>query len=158
MECHFNQVCVVTLATSRLGLVLDALALQADVMRAILQPLLGYGRLCKVFHGHCNDLSWLASYFGIVVSEPTFDTAAIAQQLCETWEEGPPSLQLVCRRYLSYEMDNTYQTADWRQRPLPAEMLEYAAIDAQILLPLQAAIEDAMKSRACGHHWEKSFL
>ena len=93
-----------------------------------------------------------------MVSEPTFDTAAIAQQLCHTWEEGPPSLQLLCRRYLSYEMDNTYQTADWRQRPLPAEMLEYAAIDAQVLLPLQAAIEDAMKSRACGYDWEKSIL
>ena len=158
VEYHFNQVCVVQLATHRLGLVLDALALQADVMRAILQPLLGDERVCKVFHGHCNDPCWLASYFGIVVSEPTFDTATIAQQLCETWEEGPPSLQLVCRRYLSYEMDNTYQTADWRQRPLPAEMLEYAAIDAQVLLPLQAAIEDAMKSRAWGYDWEKSIL
>ena len=41
VECDFNQVCVVQLATGRLGLVLDALALQADVMRAILQPLLG---------------------------------------------------------------------------------------------------------------------
>ena len=55
-------------------------------------------------------------------------------------------------------MDNTYQTADWRQRPLPAEMLEYAAIDAQVLLPLQASIEDAMKSRAWGYDWEKSIL
>ena len=90
-----------------------------------------------------------------MVSEPTFNTAAIAQQLCETWEEGPPSLQLLCRRYLSYEKDDTYQTADWRQRPLPAEMLQYAAIDAQVLLPLQAVIEDVMKSLAFGHEWEK---
>ena len=157
VEYHLNQICMVQLTTDRFSLVLDALALQADVMRAILQPLLGDGRLCKVFHGHCNDLSWLASYFGILVSEPTFDTAAIAQQLCDTWEEEPPSLQLLCRRYLSYEMDNTYQTRDWRQRPLPADMLEYAAIEAQVLLPLQAAIEDAM-NRAWGYDWEKSIL
>ena len=158
MECHYNQVCVVQLATGRLGLVLDALALQADVMRAILQPLLGDGRVCKVFHGHCNDLCGLASNFGIVVSEPIFDTAANAQQLCGTWEEGPPSLQLLCRQYLNYEMDNTRQTTSWCQRPLPAEMLQYAAIDAQVLLPLQAAIGDAMNARAQSYDWEKSIL
>ena len=158
VECDFNQVCVVQLATGRLCLVLDALALQADVMRAILQRLLGDGRVCKVFHGHCNDLNWLASYFGIVLSEPICDTAANAQQLCETWEEGPPSLQLLCRQYLNYEMDKTHQTVSWCQRPLPAEMLQYAAIVAQVLLPLQAAIEDAMNSRAWGYDWEKSIL
>ena len=133
VECHLNQVCVVQLATGRLGLVLDALALQADVMRAILQPLLGDERVCKVLHGHCNDLGWLASDFGIVVSEPIFDTAANAQQLCGTWEEGPPSLQLLCRQYLNYELDKTYQTANWRLRPLPAEMLQYAAIDLSLI-------------------------
>ena len=157
VEYHFDQVCVVQLATDRLGLVLDALALQADVMRAILQPLLGDERVCKVFHGHCNDLCWLASNFDIVVSEPIFDTAVNAQQLCGTWEERPPSLQWLCRQYLNYELDKTYQTANWRQRPLPAEMLKYAAIDAQVLLPLQAAIDDAINA-TWGYDWEKSIL
>ena len=158
VKCDFNRVCVVQLTTGRLALVLDALALEADVMQAMLQPLLGHGRVCKVFHGHCNVLNCLASDFGIMVSEPIFDTAANAQQLCGTWQEGPPSLQLLCRQYLNYEMDTTLQTANWRQRPLSAEMLQYAAIDAQVLLPLQAGIEDAMHSRAWGYDWEKSIL
>ena len=81
-----------------------------------------------------------------------------AQQLCGTWEETPPSLQWLCRQYLNYELDKTYQTANWRQRPLPAEMLKYAAIDAQVLLPLQAAIDDAINTRAWGYDWEKSIL
>ena len=41
------------------------------------------------------------------------------------------------------------------QRPIPAEMLQHAATDAQVLLPLQAAIQDAMNSRACPNAWEK---
>ena len=56
------------------------------------------------------------------------------------WEDGQPSLQTLCRQYLSYELDKTYQTANWRQRPMPEEMLQYAAIDAQVLLPLHTAI------------------
>ena len=68
------------------------------------------------------------------------------------WEDGPPSLQTLCRQYLHYELDKTYQTANWRQRPMPAEMLEYAAIGAQVLLPLCAKIiEMAMSSSVWGN-------
>ena len=41
---------------------------------------------------------------------------------------------------------------------MPEEMLQYAAIDAQVLLPLQAAIEEEMNSRAWGYAWEDRFL
>ena len=140
VECHYDQVCVVQLASWRRGLVLDALALQAHAMGKLLQPLLGDERACKVFHGHFNDLSWLQSNFDVVVNPPIFDTAANAQELDGMWEDGQPSLQTLCRQYLSYELDKTYQTANWRQRPMPEEMLQYAAIDAQVLLPLHTAI------------------
>ena len=30
--------------------------------------------------------------------------------------------------------------ANWRQRPMPEEMLQYAAIDVQVLLPVHTAI------------------
>ena len=63
-------------------------------------------------------------------------------------------LQTLCRQYLHYELDKTYQTANWRQRPMPAEMLQYAATDAQVLLPLQAVMTEAMIARAWGCAWE----
>ena len=52
----------------------------------LLQPLLGDDRVCKVFHGHFNDLAWLHSNFPIVVTPPIFDTAANAQELDGMWE------------------------------------------------------------------------
>ena len=77
-----------------------------------------------------------------MVSLPISDTAAAAcEDLDGMWEHGQPSLQTLCWQYLGYELDKTYQTADWRQRPMPEEMLQYAAIDAQVLLPLHTAIE-----------------
>ena len=45
---------------------------------------------------------------------------------------------------MNYQLKNTYQHANWRQRPMPAEMLQYAAMEAQVLLPLQFAPEVAM--------------
>ncbi len=59
VECHYDDVCVVQLASSRRGLVLDALALQAHAMGELLQPLLGDERVCKLFHGRFNKHSLL---------------------------------------------------------------------------------------------------
>ena len=113
------------------------------MMRGLLQPLLGDKRVYKVFHGRFNDLAWLHSNFSIVVNPPIFDTAM--------WEDGQPSLQTLCRQHLDYELDKTHKTANWRQMPMPAEMLEYAAIGAQVLLALCAAIEMVMSSCVWGN-------
>ena len=87
-----------------------------------------------------------------------FDTSANAQELDSMWEDGwQPSLQMMCRRYLNYELDDTFQTANWHQRPMPEEMLQYAAIEVQVLLPLESAIEREM-NRARGYAWEEQIL
>ena len=114
VECHYDRECVVQLASCRLGLVFDALALQGHAMGELLQPLLSDERVCKVFHGHFNDFndfSWLNSHFGFVVNPPIFFTAANAQELDGMWEDGQPSPPMACRQYPDYELDKTYQTA-----------------------------------------------
>ena len=142
VECHYRVVCVVQLASWRRGLVLDALALEAHAMGELLQPLLGDEWVSKLFHGCFNKISCLKAAFRVVVNPPIFDTAATAcEDLDGMRKDGQTSLQTLCRQYLSYELDKTYQTANWRQRPMPEEMLQYAATDAQVLLPLHAAIE-----------------
>ena len=149
--------CVVQLASSRRGLVLDALALQ-HYAGELLQPLLGDEQICKVFHGHFNNVSWLYSKFHVVVTPPIFDTAANTQHPDSQWEDDwQPSLQMICRKYLCYKLDETYQMANWLQRPMPEEMLQYAAIEVQVLLPLESAIEGEM-NRARGYAWEEQIL
>ena len=134
VKCYYGEVCMVQLSSWRRGLLLDALELQHYV-GDLLQPLLSDEQICKVFHGHFN-----------------------AQELDSMWEDGwQPSLQMMCRRYLNYELDDTFQTANWRQRPMPEEMLQYAAIEVQVLLPLESAIEGEM-NRARGYAWEEQIL
>ena len=156
VKCYYGEVCMVQLASWRRALVLDALELQHYV-GGLLQPLLTNQQICKVFHGDFN-VSWLHSTFNVGVSPPIFDTYANAQQLDIMWEDSwQLSLQMMCRRYLSYELDDTFQTANWYQRPMPKEMLDYAAIEVQVLLPLESAIEREM-NRARSYAWEKQIL
>lgn len=46
------------------------------------------------------------------------------------------SLKAVCERELNISLDKSQQTSDWAQRPLTLEQLEYAALDAEVLLLL----------------------
>ena len=111
----------------------------------LLQPLRSDDRVCKIFHGHFSDLHWLQSQFSIVVSPPIIDTAVIAQELDNMWEDGQPSLQMLCRQSLNHEFDETRKTTTWRQRPMPSDMLYHAAISPQVFLPLHAAMVNTMK-------------
>ena len=156
VKCYYGEVCMVQLASWRRALVLDALELQHYVGE-LLQPLLIDEHICKVFHGHFNVLSGLHSNFAIEVKPPMLDTAANPLEVDGMWADGLPSLQTLCRQYLTYEIDTTYQSASWRQRPMPEEMLQYAAIQVQVLLPLESAIEGEM-NRARGYAWEEQIL
>ena len=64
----------------------------------------------------------------------------------------PHSLEGVARRELGIELDKTHQKADWGGE-LPPSMIEYAATDAQVLLPIAEIFEPQIKNagleRAC---------
>ena len=85
--------------------------------------------IIKVFHGPSSDIVWLQSDFGVYVVG-MFDTQAAAQVL------GYPSLGLayLLNRFANFDAQKQYQLADWRIRPLPPEMLEYARSDTHFLL------------------------
>lgn len=46
------------------------------------------------------------------------------------------SLAALCERELGRGMDKSEQTSNWSRRPLTPEQLRYAALDAEVLLPL----------------------
>jgi len=59
-------------------------------------------------------------------------------------KEKPHSLQSVARRELGIELDKEHQTADWGGE-LSSAMLEYAAKDTQVLLPLAEIFESEIE-------------
>ncbi len=46
------------------------------------------------------------------------------------------SLASLTLAYCNVELDKTYQTADWRQRPLPDDFVDYARGDVRYMLYL----------------------
>jgi ATP-dependent Lhr-like helicase len=45
---------------------------------------------------------------------------------------------MVCERELGITLDKASQTSNWGRRPLDADQLRYAALDAEVLLALHA--------------------
>ncbi|MCJ1471014.1 exosome nuclease subunit [Pseudocyphellaria aurata] len=86
-------------------------------------------KIVKVFHGSFMDMLWLQRDLGLYVVG-LFDTYHASQCL------GYPrhSLAALLKRFVDFDADKQYQLADWRIRPLPKEMLDYARCDTHFLL------------------------
>ena len=58
------------------------------------------------------------------------------------WNKNPPSLGTCCAALLGRRLDKRAQCSDWARRPLSPGQVEYAALDAVVLLRLQARLEE----------------
>lgn len=85
-----------------------------------LQPALGDPSIVKVLHGCVNDIRWLATNFHLYLVN-VFDTGEAARVL----KLASLSLSHLLWQHFGVSVDKALQLADWRQRPLPAHMLEY---------------------------------
>ncbi|KAI9766470.1 MAG: exosome nuclease subunit, partial [Candelina submexicana] len=85
--------------------------------------------IVKVFHGAFMDIIWLQRDFGLYVVG-LFDTFHAAREL------GYPkaSLAALLLKFVKFNAEKQYQMADWRIRPLPDEMFNYARSDTHFLL------------------------
>jgi len=137
---HFQEkVCLLQLASSRRNVVVDTMALTD------LSPLKAPFRssdIRKVFHGADYDVRCLYRDFDIRVSN-LFDT----QCACRFLGFKETSLEAVVKQLFGVVLDKKYQRKDWSRRPLPKEMLAYAATDVCYLLPLAQTLEAELSAK-----------
>lgn len=86
-------------------------------------------QIVKVLHGAFMDIMWLQRDLGIYVVG-LFDTHYAAKAL--GYSGG--SLAFLLKKFADFDAQKQYQTADWRIRPLPEEMFNYARSDTHFLL------------------------
>ena len=126
---HFREkVCLLQLSGSAGSFVIDVLSVtDLSPLREIFES----SRIRKVFHGADYDVRSLYRDFGISIHH-LFDTqiAATFLGLAET------GLESMVRRYFTAQLDKKYQKKDWSLRPLPDEMVAYAARDVLYLVNL----------------------
>ncbi|XP_017253586.1 protein RRP6-like 3 isoform X1 [Daucus carota subsp. sativus] len=118
---------LIQISTQSEDYLVDTIALH-DVL-PILRPVFANSSICKVFHGADNDVLWLQKDFHIYVVN-LFDTA----KGCEVLSKPQKSLAYLLETYCGVATDKSLQREDWRQRPLPTEMVHYARTDSHYLL------------------------
>lgn len=131
-----DTVCLLQLSTRDETFVVDTLAVKdLSGLRALLQDEAAE----VVFHDADYDLRLLRRDFDLSIGH-LFDTKIAAQFL------GEPAIGLgaLVEKYLGITLEKKHQRADWAQRPLPADMLAYAAEDTRHLPALRDRLHEAL--------------
>ncbi|KAG9454009.1 hypothetical protein H6P81_006913 [Aristolochia fimbriata] len=129
------------ISTQNEDYLLDTIALHDDMN--ILRSGFADPSICKVFHGADNDVLWLQRDFHIYVVN-LFDTAKACDVLLKPYR----SLAYLLETYCGITANKMLQREDWRQRPLSAEMIEYARGDAHYLLFIADCLVKELKTKS----------
>jgi ribonuclease D len=140
MHHYFEKVCLLQIATDSASYIIDPLAVRN--LRA-LHPVFSNPRIRKIFHGADFDVRSLYRDFRIEV-ENLFDT----QLACKFLGFQETGLESVLRNRFQVELNKKFQRADWSQRPLSQELLEYAAMDGRYLIPLARMLEKELEGKS----------
>jgi ribonuclease D len=156
---YVDRIYLLQLSTDRNHAIIDPLRVDSP---SALGTLLESRDVEVVFHDADYDLRLLHQDYGWRVTN-IFDTR-VAAQLLGIKAFG---LAALLEGFFGVRLDKKHQRADWSMRPLPGDMLEYAAQDTMHLLPLRQRLHDALEQkgrlhwaheefeRLEGTHWEE---
>lgn len=138
-----ERLCLVQLSTRERTWLVDPLAVP-DLTP--LREMLAEKHMQVVIHDADYDLRMLARHHSIRVSN-VFDTL-VAAELVNEPEIG---LAALLGKYQGLTIDKKFQKADWSKRPLPSDMLDYAAGDTSHLIALRDILETKLREKG---RWE----
>lgn len=139
-ETYWPRLCLVQVATPDFLACIDPLALDdLDGLLALMQD----PGITKVFHAAGQDLEIFHHLTGRVPA-PVFDTQVAAPLLGHPEQAGFAKL---VSGLLGVELEKGHARTDWTRRPLPAEVLAYAADDVRYLVPLYERIHAELTER-----------
>lgn len=123
--------CTIQLANAAQTWILDALALtDLSPVKALMEN----EAVAKVIHNSAFEEQMLGTRQ--IKIKNIFDTLPASRKKHPKAADGGHKLGEVCERELGIYLDKSLQTSDWTQRPLSVQQLDYAAIDAEVLIAL----------------------
>ncbi|KIJ54917.1 hypothetical protein M422DRAFT_775114 [Sphaerobolus stellatus SS14] len=134
-------VCLMQISTRTQDWIVDCLDPAIRVELECLNEVFANPNIVKVFHGAESDIVWLEQNFNIFVVN-LFDTYHASKVL----EFPKHSLAALLEMFCDFTPDKRYQLADWRIRPLPQEMLNYARSDTHFLLYIYDNLRNALNA------------
>ncbi|KAJ3998803.1 ribonuclease H-like domain-containing protein [Lentinula boryana] len=138
---YWGFLCLMQISTRQKDWIVDLLELREEL--GMLNEVFTNPTITKIFHGAESDIVWLQQDFNIYIVN-LFDTFHASKML------GFPrhGLANLLEMYCDFTPDKRYQLADWRIRPLPQEMLDYARSDTHFLLYIYDNLRNALLDRA----------
>lgn len=138
-KTYWPELCLVQLAGQEKVYLLDALALDLDLV--LLLPLLTAQSVVKVFHAAHQDLEIFLHLFGILPT-PVFDTQIAAMVAGFGNQIGYDNL---VESLLGVGIDKSHRFSDWAMRPLTAAQQNYAAADVTYLWDVYLILVENLK-------------
>ena len=138
LYAYQERVCLIQFSIPGADYLVDPLALE-DL--SPLAPLFKFPGIEKIFHAAEYDLICLKRDFGFEF-ENLFDTMLAARML------GREAIGLgaMLQAEFGVKLNKRYQRANWGQRPLPPDQLDYARLDTHYLIPLRSRLKAALES------------
>lgn len=131
---HYQEkVCLIQLAAGTEVFIVDPLPIREP---KVFRRLFSARAPKKIFHGADYDVRSLYRDYSVEM-DGLFDTQ-IAARFLGIQETG---LESLLKRFFDLKLDKRFQKKDWSRRPLPEEMIAYAAEDVAHLLPLAELLE-----------------
>jgi len=130
-----DKIRLVQISTPLNTYVIDMYHVPLSVMNLLLT-----GGPIKVIHNAKFDAGFLYAASGGVMAEPIFDTMITDQVLHHRGYAR--SLKDLSKEYLDIDLDKGNQTSDWGAEHLSESQIQYAAEDANVLLPLKHILEE----------------
>ena len=134
LDSYFSyqeHICLVQISTPTQDFIFDPLAIDITP----LAPLFSDPRRTVIFHAGMNDIPHLRHEFNFNFAD-IFDTYLAAGVL----NYPKRGLAFLLEEHFNIILDKQYQRADWRQRPLSEEMLQYARYDTAYLFALRTEL------------------
>lgn len=120
-------ICILQIATRNKVYIIDTIALRSSM--TILAPVFANPFIVKVFHCSEKAITWLQRCFSLYIVN-CFDTQNAAKLL----KYPDTSLAHILQYLGGLILNRSHSMADWRQRPLPLDLLNFARSDVNYLL------------------------
>jgi ribonuclease D len=138
LHAYRERVCLIQFSTPESDYLVDPLAL-SDL--APLGPIFADPGLEKVIHAAEYDLICLRRDFDFQVDR-LFDTRVA----CRTLGQVQAGLGDLLSETFDVHLNKRFQRANWGQRPLTPDLLDYARLDTHFLLPLRDRLAEALQA------------
>ncbi len=139
LHAYREQVCLLQFSTPEADYLVDPLALD-DL--SPLAPVFASPEVEKIFHAAEYDVLGLHRDFGFTFDN-LFDTMVSARIL----GYDKVGLGALLAKHFGIHLEKRYQKANWGQRPLSAEMLNYARLDTHFLIPLRDLLARQLEAK-----------